>query len=124
VLLDVFAPRNGAEFRRVLAPGGRLLVVTPEPGHLAELVTALGLLTVDEQKGDRLARSLDPWFRPVSARAITAALMLSRADVRAAVLMGPSAWQADARGSLAGIDGLPDPLPVTLSVTLSSWAPH
>ncbi len=44
VLLDVFAPRNGAEFHRVLRPDGRLLVVTPEPDHLAELVDALGLL--------------------------------------------------------------------------------
>jgi hypothetical protein len=35
--------------------------------------------------------------------------------------MGPSAWQAVARGSVARIGGLPDPLPVTLSVTLSIW---
>ena len=35
VLLNVFAPRNAPEFVRVLAPGGRLVVVTPRPGHLA-----------------------------------------------------------------------------------------
>ena len=29
VLLNVFAPRNGAEFRRVLRADGVLLVVTP-----------------------------------------------------------------------------------------------
>src|SRR3954466_5497458 len=29
VILNVFAPRNGPEFHRVLAPDGRLLVVTP-----------------------------------------------------------------------------------------------
>ena len=31
VVLDVFAPRNGAEFHRVLRPDGRLVVVTPTP---------------------------------------------------------------------------------------------
>jgi SAM-dependent methyltransferase len=121
ILLNVFAPRNGAEFRRILAPGGRLLVVTPNPGHLRQLVTALGLLTVDEDKPERLARSLDPWFRRVATREITTTRPLSRAAVRAAVLMGPSARQAAARGSVARIDGLPDPLPVTLSVILSTW---
>ena len=121
IVLNVFAPRNGAEFRRILAPGGRLLVVTPNPGHLRELVTALGLLTVDEDKPERLARSLDPWFRRVTTREITMTTPISQAAVRAAVLMGPSAWQAAARGSIARIGALPDPLPVTLSVTLSTW---
>ena len=121
VVLNVFAPRNGAEFRRILAPGGQLLVVTPNPGHLQELVAELGLLTVDEDKPGRLARSLDPWFRRVATREITTTRPLATADVRAAVLMGPSAWQAVARGSVARIGGLPDPLPVTLSVTLSTW---
>jgi 23S rRNA (guanine745-N1)-methyltransferase len=121
VVLNVFAPRNGAEFRRILAPGGRLLVVTPNPGHLQELVAGLGLLTVDEDKPGRLARSLDPWFRRVATREITTTRPLTTAGVRAAVLMGPSAWQAIARGSVARIGGLPNPLPVTLSVTLSTW---
>jgi len=121
VILNVFAPRNGAEFRRILAPGGRLLVVTPNPGHLQELVAELGLLTVDEDKPGRLARSLDPWFRRLSTREITTIRPLATAGIRAAVLMGPSAWQAVARGSVARIGDLPDPLPVTLSVTLSAW---
>src|SRR5205823_9615897 len=54
LVLDVFAPRNGAEFRRILAPGGALLVVTPEPAHLHELVDTLGLLAVDPDKDRRL----------------------------------------------------------------------
>ena len=57
VVLDVFAPRNGAEFRRVLRPGGRLVVVTPTPAHLAELVPLLGLIGVDPDK-DAAARGV------------------------------------------------------------------
>ncbi len=44
LVLNVFAPRNGAETTRVLAPGGLLAVVTPTERHLEELVGPLGLL--------------------------------------------------------------------------------
>ncbi|HLM28168.1 MAG TPA: hypothetical protein VK304_14490, partial [Thermoleophilaceae bacterium] len=33
-VLSVFSPRNGAEFARILRPGGRLITVTPGRGHL------------------------------------------------------------------------------------------
>ena len=45
LMLNVFAPRNGAEIRRVLQPGGTLIVVTPTPRHLGELVDAPGSCT-------------------------------------------------------------------------------
>lgn len=57
VLLDVFAPRNPAEFARVVRPGGVALVAIPQPGHLAELEDAAGLLSIDERKEDRLAEA-------------------------------------------------------------------
>ena len=62
VLLNVFAPRNGAEFHRVLDPAGALLVVTPDTDHLAELVDVLDLLRVDPDKADRVADSLGGHF--------------------------------------------------------------
>lgn len=67
VILDVFAPRSGQEFARVLRPGGVLVVVTPAPGHLAELVTALGMVGVDPAKPQRLAAGLRPWLTPATA---------------------------------------------------------
>ena len=36
-VLSVFSPRNVADFARILRPGGVVVTVTPEPGHLAEL---------------------------------------------------------------------------------------
>jgi 23S rRNA (guanine745-N1)-methyltransferase len=93
-VLCVFAPRNADELRRILAPAGRLIVVTPTPRHLAELVGALGLLTVDERKPERLAAAFG---EPQREREVEEALALSREDVTALVAMGPSAHHVDSR---------------------------
>ena len=45
LVLNVFAPRDGAELRRILRPEGRLLLVTPAADHLSELTEPLGLRT-------------------------------------------------------------------------------
>lgn len=57
-VLCVFAPRSPSEFARVLASGGRLVVVTPAPGHLMELRDRLGLLSLEAGKLQRLDQSL------------------------------------------------------------------
>jgi 23S rRNA (guanine745-N1)-methyltransferase len=92
-VLCVFAPRNAAEMRRILAPGGVIVVVTPTPRHLAELVEPLGLVGVDERKPERLAASLG---EPVRVREVEEEMRLSREDVAALVAMGPSAHHVDA----------------------------
>jgi 23S rRNA (guanine745-N1)-methyltransferase len=123
-VLDVFAPRNGAELRRVLHPAGRLLVVTPGRGHLAELGGPLGLLSVDPRKEERLAGTVGPYFQLLEQRPHAAALQLDHRDVAAAVGMGPSARHADPAVLAARIRELPAPVPVTLSVTLSVFGPR
>jgi 23S rRNA (guanine745-N1)-methyltransferase len=124
VVLDLFAPRSGAEFARVLAEDGALVVVTAEPGHLGELVTALGLLAVDPDKRERLAAGLDPWFAPVSDRLVEAPLRLNRADAAALVGMGPSARHIEPAAIAAGLAGLTEPITASLSVRLSVWQPR
>ncbi|GAA3472557.1 putative RNA methyltransferase [Nonomuraea roseola] len=94
VVIDVFAPRNGPEFARILRPGGRLVVVTPSKEHLSPLVEELGLLSVDEAKEHRVAESLRG-FEEVDTRAVRFEMPLSRADVAKVVEMGPSAWHKD-----------------------------
>jgi 23S rRNA (guanine745-N1)-methyltransferase len=123
VVLDVFAPRSAAEFYRVLAEQSALVIVTAEPGHLGELVAALGLLGVDPDKRDRLAAGLDPWFTLVSDRVVEAPLRLTRADAAALVGMGPSAHHLDPDTIATGLAGLPEPVIATLSVRLSVWRP-
>ncbi|MDW3845866.1 23S rRNA methyltransferase [Micromonospora sp. BRA006-A] len=124
VLLNVFAPRNGPEFHRVLDPGGALLVVTPAADHLTELVDALDLLRVDPDKADRVSGSLGAHFAEESATGHRARLALSRAEVTTLVGMGPSAWHADPRRLAARIAALPEPVPVTLSVRLGVHRPR
>jgi 23S rRNA (guanine745-N1)-methyltransferase len=113
LVLNVFAPRNPAEFRRVLAPGGELLVVTPQPEHLAELVGALDLLRVDVRKQERLAAL----GRPVLRRRLTRTLHLGHDDLRALVAMGPSARHVDPDA----VSALPEPFTVTAAVQLDAY---
>lgn len=123
ILLDVFAPRDGGEFRRVLRGDGALLVATPAPGHLAELRGALGLLEVDPEKDRRLAATLGRWFRREEARPLAFPLRLSRDDVALLAGMGPSAHHLDPAALAAAVAGLTEPVAVTAAVRLEVYAP-
>jgi 23S rRNA (guanine745-N1)-methyltransferase len=124
VLLNVFAPRNGAEFARVLRPGGVLVVVTPTSRHLEPLVERLGLLSVDESKERRTAESLGGRFRATGRSVREFPLHLRHADVEAVVGMGPSAWHVDAEVMRREITGLPDTSTVTASFNISTFETH
>ncbi|MBM0235782.1 23S rRNA methyltransferase, partial [Micromonospora sp. STR1_7] len=124
VLLNVFAPRNGPEFHRVLDPAGTLLVVTPAADHLTELVDALDLLRVDPDKADRVAASLGKHFTPVSSTVHRAELALTRTEVATLVGMGPSAWHTDPGALAARVAALPEPVRVTVAVRLDAHRPR
>jgi 23S rRNA (guanine745-N1)-methyltransferase len=121
--LNVFAPRNGAELRRILNPAGRLVVVTPDDDHLRELARALGLLAVDERKQERLAGKLGPYFDRTSQREYQHAVELGRADMLAAAQMGPAAWHADEADLAARVRSLPEQMTATVSVRVSVFRP-
>ena len=80
LVLDIFSPRNAEEFARVLIDGGTLIVVTPNPEHLAELVGPLELITIDPRKRERLSVKLGSHFEQVAEQIVTYPLTLSHAD--------------------------------------------
>jgi 23S rRNA (guanine745-N1)-methyltransferase len=124
LVLNVFAPRNGPEIRRALHPGGRLIVAVPTPRHLGELILPLGLIGVDERKRERMEEALGPHLELVEAEPCEAAMALPHPDLERLVAMGPSAWHADQAALGERIAALPDPAPVTLSVTVATYRPR
>lgn len=123
LVLNVFAPRNGAEIARLLAPRGSLLVVTPTTRHLQELVEGMGLLSVDSRKQERLDRELAGHFRVAHAELREWEMTLSRADLEAVVAMGPSAVHLDPGTLRRRVASLPERMEVSASVTMSVCEP-
>jgi 23S rRNA (guanine745-N1)-methyltransferase len=107
VVTVVFAPRNPAEFARVLRPAGRLVVVTPRPGHLAEVSGRTGMLAIEPAKEERLAASLGAHFSEHSARTLDLELSLTPDDVANLALMGPAGHHLDRAALASVVAGLP-----------------
>ena len=124
LLLDVFAPRNGAEFARILAPTGVLVLVTPRPGHLGELTRALGLLGVDPEKTRRVDDELADRFTRREGRPLTWEMSLDRSVATAVATMGPSAHHLDPRALTTGLQRLDWPQTVTGDVEVAVYTPR
>ncbi|MDT4988570.1 MAG: rRNA (guanine745-N1)-methyltransferase, partial [Micromonosporaceae bacterium] len=122
-VLNVFAPRSGPEFHRVLRADGVLVVATPAAEHLAELVDALDLVRVDPAKSRRLSDTLRPWFTRVDCRQYRWELRLSAGEAATAVAMGPSAHHTDPTRLAATLARRPTPISVTAAVDVSRWRP-
>ena len=120
VVLNVFAPRDGPELARVLAPGGVAAVVTPAPSHLQEIARPLGLLAVHDRKDERLAERLAPGLEVAGRRELGWKLHLDRATARDAAAMGPSAFHLFAADLDERVAALPESLEVTAAVTITT----
>ncbi|MGI5352933.1 putative RNA methyltransferase [Streptomyces sp. CA-250714] len=123
VVLNVFAPRNGEEFHRVLRPGGALLVVTPTERHLRELRDRLGLLEVDPDKEERLERTLSGHFVRERTEALEYTVELSRQDVENLAAMGPAARHVEPEELRTRVAALGAPVGVTVSFAVSVYRP-
>ena len=110
-VLCVFAPRNMAEFARVLVPGGLLVVVTPTASHLAGLRERHGLLGIEPDKDDRLLRSASGYVEAVGRWTVEYAKPASAGVVRDLIAMGPNAFH-----------GVPDDVaPADVDVSVHVW---
>jgi 23S rRNA (guanine745-N1)-methyltransferase len=123
LVLDVLAPRNGAEFRRILADEGALVVVSPTARHLEELIAPLGMISVDRRKEERLESALSAHFTLESSETLELELQLSADEVEAAVRMGPSAHHVAADDLHRRVAALAVPVRTAASFLVSLYRP-
>ena len=104
VVLDVFSPAHYGEFRRILAPGGRLIKVVPAANHLREVrELAAGQLRHRGYSNERVVEHLEVSCTLLSRRTVSSTLELTP-EVRAAlVAMTPILFSVDT----AAIDWTP-----------------
>lgn len=88
----IFAPRNAAEFARVLTEHGQVVVLTADAGHLAELRAPLGIIDVEEGKVERMISQASGHLVPVGEpETVEFAMNLDQASIAAQIGMSPSA---------------------------------
>lgn len=121
----VFAPRNPAEFQRILAPGGEVVVLTPTAGHLDELREPLGILGVEDGKVERMydqaAGYLTQAAEPID---ISFPILLDKASIAAQVGMSPSARHISAEELAERMARLPETMQVTAHARLDRLRPE
>jgi 23S rRNA (guanine745-N1)-methyltransferase len=91
VLLDVFAPRNAAEFNRVLDPSGVLIVVIPTADHLAQMRALHGLIGIQADKHRAVIDGFAGEFALRESEIMTFEMQLGAEDVAALIGMTPNA---------------------------------
>jgi 23S rRNA (guanine745-N1)-methyltransferase len=118
IVIDVFAPRNPGEFRRILADDGRLVVATPQRDHLVELRRAMPMLDVPADKAERVAADLSEFFVLERLDPVRHTLDVTPETALALRSMGPSGHHA--------LAGAPTRLPdrVTVAVDVLRFRPR
>ncbi|MDO5032021.1 methyltransferase domain-containing protein [Corynebacterium sp.] len=115
----IFAPRNSAEFQRVLRPGGEVIVLTPDTGHLDELREPLGILGVEEGKIDRLYEQAEGFLEQAAEPVeLSFPITLDRSSIAAQVGMSPSARHIETAELEKRMAALPETMTVTARARL------
>jgi 23S rRNA (guanine745-N1)-methyltransferase len=93
VVTSVFSQLYPAEVHRVLAPGGRAIVVTPAPDHLWALREGL-FEEVRPHAPEKFLVELEPLFTLRERLEVRAPIRLVQGGIRELILMTPYAWKA------------------------------
>ncbi|WJY67769.1 methyltransferase domain-containing protein [Corynebacterium auris] len=118
-LTVIFAPRNPAEFARVLTDGGEAVILVADAGHLDELREPLGILGVEKNKVQRLLEQTQGHLAQVGeAELVEFPIRLDRSSIAAQVGMSPSARHLDPEVLAQRVEQLPDHLDVTARAKL------
>lgn len=124
-ILGVFAPRNFAEFSRVLEKDGILVLALPTANHLANLRQALKLLDISEAKTARVIAQAKRYGFYLEKRILVKKdLVLDLEAQLDLVLMGPNAFHlsvATARKQLSKSNI--ETIPISIEILCFSKTP-
>ena len=124
LVLDIFAPRNPAEFHRIVRPGGRLIVARPNDGHLVQLRRHFNwMLNIDPAKEQRLHHALTPYFEAVDFTRTHYTTHLTPEQAADLAMMTPRARhlsENDIHHDAAGVL----PTEVTVAVLMTAYQPR
>lgn len=110
VVIDVFAPRNAVEFRRILDPEGCLVVATPHEDHLIELRRAAPMLGVPANKSQGVKDELAEYFTLDQLTPVRYQIAASHEIAVALRSMGPSGHH--------DLEPAPEALPSRITVAI------
>lgn len=94
-MLNIFAPRHVAEFRRVIRKDGFLLIVIPYANHLLTIRREYNLLDVQPDKRHLLLEQLFPHFVLEREEEVTIPLRLSATQLHHLIHMTPNHRHAE-----------------------------
>lgn len=95
VLLSVFSPIYNEEIKRVLAPNGRIFVITPGASHLLELRKLL-FEQVKESDSEKILKKMNGFFESVDAVPVSASIHLtSKNEIENLLKMTPFYWKSN-----------------------------
>lgn len=110
----IFAPRNAAEFARILKPKGQVIVLTADTGHLAELREPLGIIDVEAGKVDRMIEQAAGHLKPVGERDLVEfEMLLDQKSIASQIGMSPSVRHIKPEALAERIAALPEQMKVT-----------
>lgn len=119
----VFAPRNASEFARVLKPGGQVIVLTADAGHLEELREPLGIIGVEKGKVQHMIDQAAGNLVPVSdPEPIEFTMHLDQDSIASQIGMSPSARHIHPDVLGERIATLPSVMDVTARAMITRFA--
>ncbi|MDT9408602.1 methyltransferase domain-containing protein [Corynebacterium rouxii] len=119
----VFAPRNASEFARALKPGGQVIVLTADAGHLEELREPLGIIGVEKGKVQRMIDQAAGNLVPVSdPEPIEFTMHLDQVSIASQIGMSPSARHIHPDVLGERIATLPSVMDVTARAMITRFA--
>jgi 23S rRNA (guanine745-N1)-methyltransferase len=114
LITAVCAPRNFAEFSRILADNGKIMIVIPTPRHLNQLRSFTKLLGIEEEKEQKIIESAKG-LRLIERIEIEDNRELNNAMLQNVMTMTPNFWHREQEMNL------PEALSLTFSFKILTF---